>query len=142
MDSNQFFQSWLDRKLDARPWSLKKPFRATHEYKRNHGPRWSYAKVTIYAEPATTFSFDSRTAWPSDADRVSYEPYVIDAVTQSLFRGAGEAVLRVRLVLESAVVHEVDSNGRAFFEATLGALATIFRGDAQYGDNTELLEEI
>ena len=134
-----FFEAWLDRKLQGRRWRLVKPMRVTREWRRIYGPRGAYARVTISAEPADVFSFSAEGAWRNDDDRQEYEPYVLDGIAHFLVAGAREPVLGLRLTLESTDVHDVDSNGNAFFEATKEALQLILRGDEELIENITLV---
>jgi hypothetical protein len=65
---------------------------------------------------------------------------VIDGLAYALLGGAREALLGIRVVLEEAVVDEIDSNGNAFFEATIDALAKVLRGEEEHLENRVCLD--
>ena len=121
-------QSWFEHKLAGPCLRLREEARATEEWKRFTG-RNHFAKLTLLASPAESFSLQSApAAWPSEADREEYEPYIVDGVLSELMLGPGFPVLGLRVVVESAVTHETESNGLSFFQAAKLATAKLLAG--------------
>jgi translation elongation factor EF-G len=133
----QVFVSWLSRKLAGRQWTRVAPRLATGECSKDHGSRGSFARVTLWAEPASGFQFHANGAWLSREDQAYYEQYVVDGLVTALLSGASEPLTNIRVELSQAVVHDVDSNGNAFFLATVDAMRQILDDRL----NTRLVDE-
>jgi hypothetical protein len=132
----QTISDWFLRKTKGPIASLREVTRVTEEWKRSTG-RMHYACITLTAYPALSFEFVSaETAWPSEEARVEFEHYVLDGIVSELLASPGPSALGVRIVVEATVVHEVDSNGNAFYQASKQATAKLLQGSTgQYRGN-------
>jgi len=129
-------RSWFAQKIDGPVLAVKEESRATEEWKRFTG-RGHYAKVSLAAYPAHSFEFVSaKGAWPSEEAQNEYEQNVLDGIVSELLASSGTPVLGVRIVVESAVVHEIESNGNSFFYAAKRAAEKLLEGaSGQYRGN-------
>jgi hypothetical protein len=130
------FGTWLASKTGRPACSLVAEARVTEEWQRSTG-RLHYAKVSLAACPAGSFEFASApNAWASEEDKHEYEPYVLDGIVSELLGTAAPAVVGLRVVLESAVVRDHESNGNAFYQAARLATARLLEGSTgQYRGN-------
>jgi len=131
---------WYARKLNGRLKRLKAPCRTTQEFVR-HAGLGKYAKLTISAEPADSFSFCSDAAWATEADREEFEPYVLDGILDLLMVGPSDPILGVRIVLESAITRPVESNGASFYLAARAATQEIIGITKEWPHNSELVNK-
>ena len=132
----QTIRDWFLRKTGGPIASLREVTRATEEWKRSTG-RLHYAQITLVAYPAQSFEFASaEAAWSSEEVKSEFEHYVLDGIVSELLANPGPPALGVRIVVESTVVHEVDSNGNAFYQASKRATAKLLEGTTgQYRGN-------
>src|SRR5207244_996071 len=73
-------EHWFRRKTSGRLWKLKAPYRATERWSKFFAGQIHEAGVTLMAQPADSFEFLSKHAWPSSEAQQTYDPYVLDAI--------------------------------------------------------------
>jgi hypothetical protein len=97
--------------------TLTKPVRIEAKRKKHLGPTGSYAKVTLYAEPAPEFLVVDLVSADSEVRIFGYPSKFIDGLLQVLLSDERHPLTRLRVTLESADYSEIDSTPLAFFEA-------------------------
>ncbi|NRF72466.1 hypothetical protein HLB44_36505 [Aquincola sp. S2] len=109
---------------------MKREAAATEEWRRFTG-RLHYAKVSLRAEPASTFELLSEpSAWIDDNWKQEFEPYVLEGVVSELLQHPGTPVLGIRVFITATTIDEVASNGNSFYMAAKAATERLLQGPA------------
>jgi hypothetical protein len=97
--------------------TLEKPIRIEAKRRKHLGPTMEFAKVNIYAEPASEFSVVDLVSAENRVREFGYPDQFIDGLLEILVSNEHQPLTRIRVTLESAEFSEIDSTPRAFFEA-------------------------
>lgn len=116
--------NWVARKLARRAITIKAAKTVEVTYSRPLGPRGEFAKITLYAEPASEFSFSSEAQWPENPEE--FDGAVLEGILdETLATDLGPIIRNVAFTLKVIGWHEVDSNSRAFYHAARKAVVEI-----------------
>ncbi len=108
---------WAEGLCKRASLPLKAPLRVTGERDQHLGPRYEFAKVTLSALPASTFEVVDSAPEDVELRRLGYPDWFIFGLLDVLMLGGSGPLHKVKIVLEAAEYHRVDSSPIAFLNA-------------------------
>lgn len=97
--------------------TLARPVRIEAKRRKHLGPTIEFAKVNMYAEPASEFSVIDLVSAYDGVRKFGYPDHFVEGLIEILISDERRPLTRIRVTLESAEYSEIDSTPRAFFEA-------------------------
>ncbi len=108
---------WAQRLMSDKSLVLKKAIAVVGERDAHLGPRWQFAKIWLTAYPAPAFEVVDGVPDGEILHRLGYFEFAIFGVLDVLMVAKPSPLYTVRIVLERAEHHPVDSSPAAFLHA-------------------------
>lgn len=108
---------WAEGMLKRSSLVLKAPLQITGERDQHLGPRYEFAKVVVSVTPSTAFEVADSAQEDTDLRRLGYPDWFIFGLLDVLMLGGPMPLHKVKIVLEKAEYHRVDSSPVAFLNA-------------------------
>ena len=112
-----YLKLWAEGLLREKPLSLKSRLSVTGERNQHLGPRWEFAKVQVSLEPAASFEVVEAVPPSDELRQYGYLDWAVLGLLDVLMVAESAPLSGVRVILEKAEYHPVDSSPMAFRQA-------------------------
>jgi hypothetical protein len=118
-----FLDRWGDQFRKQNSIVLREPITVVGERDRHLGPRWEFARVQLTVHPSHTLEVIDNVAERSELERlgVGWPDCAVFGLLDVLMVSEYGPLYQVRVILEAAWYHDVDSSWQAFRNAGRGA---------------------
>ncbi len=112
-----YLKLWTDGLLKRSSLTLKSKITVVGERNQHLGPRWEFAKVQVSVEPASSFEVVDAVPANEELRQLGYPDWAIFGLLDVLVVAESAPLTNVRVTLEKAEHHPVDSSAMAFRQA-------------------------
>jgi len=108
---------WADGLLASKPLPLNRRVTVIGERNQHLGPRWEFAKIEVSIEPAPSFEVVDAVEANEQLRQLGYLDWAVLGLLDVLMVAEAAPLSGVRVTLEKAEHHEIDSSQMAFRQA-------------------------
>jgi hypothetical protein len=112
-----YLKIWAEELLKRKPIRLKSRILVTGERNQHLGPRFEYAKIQISVEPSATFEVVDKIPANEELQKLGYLDWTIFGLLDILLTAESSPLSAIRVTLEKADYHAIDSSPTAFMHA-------------------------
>jgi hypothetical protein len=112
-----YLKLWAEGLLKQKPLPLKSRLNVVGERNQHLGPRWEFAKIQVSIEPASSFEIVDAVPASEELRQLGYPDWVVLGLLDVLMVAESAPLSGVRITLEKAEHHPVDSSPMAFRQA-------------------------
>jgi hypothetical protein len=112
-----YLKLWSDELLKRNSLALKSKITVTGERNQHLGPRWEFAKIQVSVEPALRLEVVDVLPNNEEARQLGYLDWSIFGLLDVLMVAESAPLKNIRITLEKAEHHAVDSSTMAFRHA-------------------------
>jgi hypothetical protein len=108
---------WADGLLASKPLPLNRRITVLGERNQHLGPRWEFARIRVSIEPAPGFEVIDVVEADVKLRQLGYLDWAVLGLLDVLMVAETAPLTGVRVILEKAEHHEIDSSQMAFRQA-------------------------
>ncbi len=112
-----YLKLWADGLLTRRSLTLKSKITVVGERNQHLGPRFEFAKVQMSVEPASSFEVVDALPANEELRQLGYPDWAVFGLLDVLTTAESSPLTNIRVILEKAEHHPVDSSQMAFRQA-------------------------
>jgi hypothetical protein len=112
-----YLKLWAEGLLKRSSLTLKSRITVVGERDQNLGPRFEFAKVQVSVEPSSTFQVVNTVPANEELRQLGYPDWAIFGLLDVLMVAQSAPLINIRVTLEKAEHHPVDSSQMAFRHA-------------------------
>jgi hypothetical protein len=112
-----YLSLWAKELTEQKSLSLQRGFTVVGERDKHLGPRWEFARIQLSVQPAEKFEVVDTLTENDDLRREGYLDWAIYGVLDVIMLAESSPVHGIRIIVESAEQHPVDSSRMAFRQA-------------------------
>ena len=112
-----YLKLWAEELPKLGSITLKSKITVTGERDQHLGPRWEFAKIQVSIEPAPSFEVVDAVPANEELRQFGYHDWAVFGLLDVLMVAESAPLTNVRVILEKAEHHPVDSSQMAFRQA-------------------------
>jgi hypothetical protein len=124
---NEYLKLWADGLLKRASITLESRITVVGERNQHLGPRCEFAKIQVSVEPASGFEVVDLVPVNEELRQLGYPDWAVFGLLDVLMVAESAPITNVRVTLEKAEFHPIDSSAMAFRQAGRDAARRILK---------------